>query len=370
MVNSKLKNLVQHIQKKAQEIPSFEGNLFGGMPIQHSTRSTEIVDMQVAMQNLAKTISSTIDYNSLMQSMQHTENVDKKSFNSSLGKDAFSNFIVNRYLRSSNIKGVEYDSNPNKTQMTQKNPSDLKNMFIILDSIMRIGQAKSELQTDGVWGPRTNNALKNIAAVADAIVRLGKDLGIESKSFDSEKVQVLPSLIPEKDTDITGKEKIQRASQITVVLKGIQSLFLDFKQQVLMNPTFRNFIDGEPLFKLGPAQKKSLSVSQEEGQILSDLQTNSTNSGYVQNDASKFNVILPKEYLGQQNVKPFQISGADLVTPESFELWVNRNSILMNLKRQNPQSWNIVAKNILNQIKTQVQQKLQGIPNSPLQEIR
>lgn len=331
----------------------------------------QVRTMQLAIRDLAQTISNTIDYDSLMKTLQgppaqpvQPGPVDKQQqaqYKAQYGKDFFSNFMVDNYLKKSTVHGVEYDTDPKRSKMLDKKPADLKAMFVILDSMRRIGSERVESQADGNWGPRTNNALKNVAAIADAVLKLGSDLGMQSQAFDTNKVAALDSMIPENDTDITPQDKAARAPVIANILKGVKSLFLDFKQQVFMDPTYRNFIEGKTdMFSAGP--KKGTQATEGEKPILADLQQNGFQSRYATHPAAQFQFTLPKEYVPTQYqnmaLKPFTINGGDLASPRFFDLWVEKNQVLANMKKQNPQTWPNVVKMVLDQVRQQIDQKL------------
>jgi hypothetical protein len=327
----------------------------------------DIQKMQKAMQDLAATISSTINYDALMKGLSQPQTADKKQFEQSYGRDAFSNFLVNTFLRGSATKGVEYDTDPKKSKMEDKKPSDLKYMFIVLDSLKRIGPGSKEFSADGNWGPRTNNALRNMGAMAEAITKLGVALGMDSKAFDPSKVAGLDALIPEKDTDISYSEKAQRAPQITQLLKGVQALFTDFREQVLSNPNYRVFIDGEDsLFKVGPAKEKGVDATAGEKKILDDLSTNGARSAYVNHPDAKFTIEMRKDlipYLRGPNPTSSSttISASDLVSQQAFDAWADSHSY-GKIKQSNPESWPAVAQSILAQVTEQVNAKMAGKP--------
>jgi hypothetical protein len=336
------------------------GGYYGAKPV---------IDMQAALQNLAKTISSTIDYNKLIQTMStppgQPSPEDAKDFQAQYGKDMFSNFMVGQYLRRANVHGVEYDTDPKRTKMLDKKPSDLKSMFVILDSMQRIGSEAKESFADGNWGPRTNNALRNAAAIATAVMQLGSELGMQTTAFDPSKITELNSLIPAKDTDISAAEKIQRAPKIAEILNGTNALFKDFKQQVFMDPTYRNFIEGKAsMMTFGPAKDKGVDASEGEKKILNDLQQRGWQSAYASHPSAKMYVSIDKKLIPQQfqniDVKPFEINGGDLVSTQAFDNWVNRNNVLMTIKQQNPDSWPAVIQSVLNQVVEQVKFKLAG----------
>lgn len=325
-----------------------------------------IRNMQDALQKLAQTISATIDYNALLKTMStppgQPSPEDEKTFKSQYGKDMFSNFMVGQYLRRADVHGVEYDTDPKRTKMLDKKPADLKSMFVILDSMQRIGSESKESFADGNWGPRTNNALKNASAIATAVSKLGGELGMESQSFDVKKIGELNTLIPAKDTDISVNEKLQRAPKITEILNGVNALFLDFKQQILMDPTYKNFITGRsPMMTFGPAKEKGMETTDAEKPILADLATNGPRSAWASAPSAQFTITLDKKFVpvqfGRDNLK-ININGGDLVNQKSFESWANETNALKAIKDQNPASWPSVAGSILDQVISQIQQKL------------
>ena len=372
-VKKNLLNIVEQIKKYA-DMPPHPPSGYSAIPRpqmqtaphsqvapQHSAPaviSKAVQQMQLAIQNLAKTISSTIDYDALVKSMQSPSNtpgpIDQKNFEAQYGKDMFSSFMVNNYLRRADVKGVEYDTDPHRNKLLDKKPSDLKSMYIILDTLKRIGSQSSEEFADGRWGERTNNALKNISAIATAVMTLGNELGMESNAFDVDKIKELNQLIPDKFTDINQAEKDERAIEIYKIVEGVKILFVDFKQQILMNPTYRNFIEGKaPLMTIEP-HKAVAEITANEKQLL---------DRYSHLPNTMFQFELPKEYLPAQFQtifagKPFDITATNLVNPQAFDQWINSNNILMNIKQNNPESFNNIVKLILNQIQSQVNQRL------------
>lgn len=337
----------------------------GGGGVGYSPQGIRV--MQDALQNLAKTISATIDYDALIKTMStppgQPSPEDEGTFKAQYGKDMFSNFMVGQYLRRADVHGVEYDTDPKRTKMIDKKPSDLKSMYVILDSMRRIGSEPKESFVDGNWGPRTNNALRNAAAIANSVMKLGGELGMESTAFDASKIGELNSLIPAKDTDISMGDKLQRAPKIAEILNGVVTLFKDFKQQVFMDPTYRNFIEGKAsMMNFGPTKEKGLEASEGEKKILTDLQQRGWQSPYASHPAAKFAITIDKQHIPQQfqniDVKPFDISGGDLVSTQAFDNWVNRATVLMAIKQQNPDSWPDVVKSVLEQVVSQIQAKL------------
>lgn len=392
MSNKRLKDLVKEIHKlagpnagapppnqsgqKAQPAKAAPtpGGARPASPGQVRPRGTPVAtgagikQMQTAVHNLAKMMSSTINYDNILSSLKSPAGADKKEFEASYGRDAFSNFMVNRYLRNADTKGAEYDTDATKTKMQDKHPSELKGMFAVLDGLRRIGKGGTEFEIDGAWGPRTNNALRNVAAIADSVVKLSRDLGIQSKAFDVNKIAGLAKLIPAKDSEITPQEKQKRAPEITELLNGVQTLFTEFKQQVLRNPNYKNFIEGEvPMFQVGPNKKKEgPDLDDGEKPIYEDLKQNGNQSRYVKDTNNAIvpvaNISLPPQYTAGKQVPAVPITGADLVDTNTFNAWVARTPALAALQKNNPQTWGNVIKLVLQQTKQQISQKLSGQP--------
>jgi len=394
MTKTNIKELVQQIKKMAQAAPpppagailappsaNSAGSGIGTGVRERQTGSTgapnkSIAQMQSALQNLAKTISATIDYNALVKTMQAPPTTaqqqqlgpgqqaqDVEKFKAQYGKDMFSNFMVNKYLRNSPVQGVEYDNT--KTQMNDKNPTTpLKSMYNILETMQRVGNPKvGEQFVDGVWGPRTNNALQNATAIAIAVTQLGTDLGMEGIKLNPNTLgESFGQLVPKNANDIDQKEKLANAVSLISLLDYVNTLFLNFKQQVFQQPALRNLIEGKaPFMTIGPDKGAAGVATGGEIPILKDLQQNGARSGYVNQANTGFNVTLSKQLIPPQfqnaplDIRP--ITGADLVSKEAFENWVNNSKTLSNIKNNNPATWPSVAVSILDQVKAQASQK-------------
>lgn len=343
--------------------PSTPAAVGGGS---RSLKDPQIEKMQTALQNLAVTISHTVDYDAMVNAMQNPgapgENQDQ--FKAQFGKDMFSNFMVNRYLRNSPVKGVEYDSDPNKVSMQQKNPSDLKSMYNILNTMKRIGNPRfGEIFADGIWGPRTNNSLLNAAAITDAVAKLGKDLGMHT-TIDLNKVEELKTLIPASDADIDQEEKAKRAPQISAILTAARELFLEFRDQVLRHPAYANLIEGHaPIATIEPDMGHA---NGEEQPIFNDIKQKGTNSTYVSQPGSSFTVTLMPQFIPTQfqnaPMNSLQLTAADLLNMDTFTAWAKNNAVLANIMEHNPQTWPRVATTFLDQIKSEIAQKMGTAP--------
>jgi hypothetical protein len=315
------------------------------------TRSPIIKEMQEKMQKLADIISEQIDFDSLFQGISYPQASNLQNISKSLGRSSFSNFMVLSYLRDSTVKGVEFDPDPKKSKLSQKMPSDLKNMYVVLDSIKRLGSESNEFALDGIWGPRTNNSLRNIVAIADAILRISDDLGFEVKSFNSSQLKDLQSMIPLTDKDISLQEKNMRAPLISKYLDDLSSLFKEFNEEILNSPYNKQQIEGASFVTYKKSKTKDVpDMSDDEKNIYLDLVKNKNQSFYVQPDQAKFKIDLG---IGT----PFIITAADLLDAQSLDNWASRNSYT-NEWRKNPEHWKTVVDQIIKQVRQQINQQL------------
>mgnify|MGYP003403109473 CR=1 FL=1 len=311
--------------------------------------------MQLEMIKLSDIISNQIDFKTMLQGMQNPQNADMQGREKTFGRSSFSNFMVGSYLRNSDVKGVEFDPDPKKSNINQKTPSDLKNMFIVLDSIKRVGSGSKnkEFSDDGVWGPRTNNSLKNIIALTDAILRLSTDLDFPMKSYTNSNLNQLKGLIPSdkliplKETN----ENYKLAEEITKHLQSMGVLFKEFNENILNSPYNKQQIEGAPFITYKKTQEKTEpNFSDDEKAIHSDLVVKKNESSFANHPDAKFTVNLGA---GQS----FVITAADLLNAQSLDAWANKNTTL-KAWRQDIAHWTTVLKEIVKQVRQQVDAKL------------
>ncbi len=313
-------------------------------------QSPVIIEMQNAIIKLATAIDTNIDYDGLTKSLSSGTGVDLASYNT----DALSNFMAITYMRDSDIKGEEYDTDKKRSKVEEKRPSELKSMFGILDTIKRIGTGKSEFKPDGSWGPRTNNALQDVSALVSAIMRLGTDLGMQSRAFDVNKLSQLSELIPPDHNSISIQEKLSRAKQITPLLKGAYALYMDYKQQILSKPTYKRFIEGAPLLTISPGKEKQPQINyvNDEKAIFDNL------LDYVQLPFSSFKINIPG-INGE-----VEINALDISSKTTFEQWLKKYPQMMEITQNDPSKWQSMAQSILNKVISKATQAATAYSNA------
>lgn len=224
---------------------------------QNNVVSAAIKEMQTAMQTLAEAV--IVDAESGTMSFKPRDTVQSSATaNVKSSKKSFNDFIAEQYLGALNEdkKGVEWTKDPKITTLPEKNRSqtDIYELDVVMDTLRRIGTSSKEFKIDGNWDFRTNNALKNIMGFAYGLLQLEGDFGLENNLYTYEDWQNFSDLmsgytVQGNTVMLSPKDKMTRAQNITKHLKGINSLYNHFRQQVLARPEFRPTIEGKRPFE-------------------------------------------------------------------------------------------------------------------------
>ena len=305
------------IKKIAQELedmpgtpaPAPSGDDLGEMgapvpttPSSGSYASPVVKSMQAQLQGLAQDVMSWVNMSDM--SKQQTDATHTS------GRVGFSDFITKNYLSHSDVPGVEFDSDPTKTQMSQKSPTDPRHLNVVMDTMQRIGNPQSgEFQIDGKWGPRTNAALRNAYAYAFALLKLSVDFHFRP-TFTEQDLNQLKEMIPLDYKETSPTKKIEDAPKITNLLKNVREMFYQVKQHVLEKPANQAYIEGDqpvhtykapPTIKLDPQTLQSMS----------------------QQFDSRLRVSL-KDTEGKDIAIPIAVS--DLVSKQALQAWQQKNA--------------------------------------------
>lgn len=233
---SKNKNIINYIQKYASPPPKGRDgkpvNQPARLPINKSPKAgvapvklNAIGKMQGQIIALAQSISSST-------------------------KD-FNDFMVEAYSNESYIKGEEWDPGQKYHTKQTRLASPLIRLDNVVDQLKKIGSPQNPIKEDGNWDERTQNALKNVWAFADALVRVYEDFGstFTNPQFTKADLQALGDLIPktpvdrpEEVRDLNAKDKDEKAKLITPLLDRLTDFYRSFSKKILDNPIYRPFI--------------------------------------------------------------------------------------------------------------------------------
>lgn len=226
------------------------------------------------------------------------------------GRMSFADFITQHFTRDSDIPGVEFDWDPSKTEMTQKDPSKPTRTNVVMDTMTRIGNPtlpgqKPEFAIDGDWGPRTNASLRNAYAMAFGLLEMAKEFNFHPRAFSPRDREALKALIPFTSKEISFQEKDKRAKDIIPLLRAVRNLFQETEDHILNNTGFTPYIEGtQPYVTYGAGSAPSPAKIDE----LNKKFTNIRVTGNVDGRS----VTLP-------------IAVSDLVSPQTLQTWQQKN---------------------------------------------
>lgn len=182
----------------------------------------------------------------------------------------FNDFIAEQYLATSDIHGSEFSTVKEDVKKQDKKPTDIMEMQVVLETLQRIGSQSSELKADSLWDWRTNNALKNIYAFADALIRITKDFGkTNAKSFNDNDLKKMRENIPgEKNPKLSNQDKLNRAKVLTPLIEKLTNFYQYYVKAIATHPGYSRFISGKiPYAKFTPGGKDDRSLTDAEKKL-------------------------------------------------------------------------------------------------------
>lgn len=209
-----------------------------------------VKQMQQTMQELARVVMRDSESAYMPKRPDDFSQVQAPE-STKIGKDAFNNFLAENFMSDlpEGQRGVEWSKDPNITSMKDKKVGEtsIYELDVVMNTIKRIGNPKSELVVDGIWGPRTNNALLNIRAFTYALLQVEGQLGLPNNIYTVKDLNNFTNDLSNYDKT-SSEEKKERATRITENLKKIIILYNDFRRQVLSRPDFRQYIENQKAF--------------------------------------------------------------------------------------------------------------------------
>lgn len=295
----------------ARPVPAGSATTPGARPVAPNMGSgvPQVKKMQQSLIDLAQSVSSQINIQDLAGGGQQEAGEASQ-------RDSFNNFVTKHFMGASDVAGTEFDPDPNKTQLDQKSPSAPHRMLTVMNTMSRIGNPKTgEMTVDGKWGLRTNAALRNAYAFAFAMLQLAGSFQSPPKAYTQSDLARFKQLIP-PDEMVTPVVKldanaIQVSLELTQHLKAIQQMYGEIKGDILQNPQYQTFIEGNTPF--ATYKKKGPGFNQQEKQMHDQLA--SGNPQY--NRTFNFMVRSPDGKASMEG----HISLADLMSAEAFKKW-------------------------------------------------
>lgn len=204
--------------------PSQKDGDGGDKSIQPSTYTSgklaSVIEMQKAIRDFALVLIPTADtsskYSVDAREEGKTYEAKKSIF---LPSSGLAQFFVSQYIKDP-AKTMSFSMDPKQKELKQKQLKPSLFFNTIQDTLKRIGGASNEQKPDGIWGPRTLAAVKNVYQLATALLTFSKDMGYSGDvKFDDAALQRFQQALPaENITDpsrqMSAKEQNERADTL------------------------------------------------------------------------------------------------------------------------------------------------------------
>jgi hypothetical protein len=239
-----------------------------------------------------------------------------------------------------------------KTGTPGKETEEVKDYQAAVDSIRLIGRSKEETKPDGIWGRRTQTAIKNISIISGDLIQLATDIeytgGAEYTSSD--KTQ-LDSAIPDADSPYSEgiRDLGERANKITPILKKLNTFAKNLHQHLVDTYTqYERKADpfaATPTDIVGPGRFEADEFDSDRMNSIKPFNIEYSNKMFniSLSDLSDFSVLSEKikKVVGEPNFNQWMVNDY-----EAF-LIKAKAEILKNLKEQRQ----ILSPQVANKIK-------------------
>jgi hypothetical protein len=336
----------------------------GGGAISTSVSYTPVLEMQKSIQNLARVVTNyktkTVR-KPIPNKPGQTENVEVLT-EEDPRKD-FNDFVAEQYTNGAAIHGVEFDPSEDAISRDQKRPTENIDMDSVLDGLRRIGSPKpGEKVPDGIWDFRTQNAVMQVYALADAMVQITSFMGAmpqrANSTFTANDLQKFAAAIPKvKEYPATSKSneflnklspenKKHSAEVIAPLVDKLANFYQYYSKYVVDHPAYKAAVQGKtPLITAKPGGEDRGSLSPEYSNAAKDLsKLTLTNIALPSKDGKPVNFpSLPLTYL--QDIKSFR---SLMLSPE-----LGYDEADINNSETQAKILNIISKHITNKLATE-----------------
>jgi sulfur transfer protein SufE len=290
------------------------------VPSTSSEEQSAVQQMQQAVVDFAHTLQAS--------PIGHQVGQQETSGGSYLGgTDPFGEFLVEHYIQPIN-KTTGQVIIPTDLAMPQRKETATPAITFrgLIDSMMLMGTPaipgapRMEQKPDGVWGWRTQNALRSVAQVASALYQFMNDLNMKAGFDFGAKLHEYVNLAKAAQTKAHQAPPIRYAvgeeaglaSQLTPLIKQFTQLARQFKQHVLSNERYKSYIDQSKSLAKYETTEANLTPQQQE--IL-----NENLDAWVPGFAPHGDPSKP-DYLTENPPIKFR----DLASPAAFQQWMNK----------------------------------------------
>lgn len=223
-------------------------------------RSTPIANMQKAIQDFAE---KAVAYQKGKPERDKSGKIVYKISDEDDKRRHFNDFLAEQFSASADIHGSEFSTDLGAISKSDKLPTDIIQLNNIINGLQRIGPGSREFSLDGNWDFRTNNAIRNVYAIATALVAANEALGgaapNDPRVFRRADLAKLKSLIPTEPDPAKSKETpatlSAKAEQITPLIEKLTRFYSYYSKSIMDHPDYKRYInDDRPLLTVKPGQ--------------------------------------------------------------------------------------------------------------------
>jgi hypothetical protein len=295
-------------------------------------RSTAIQQMQTALQSLYGAFKNYPMFNKKPNYREEDKGQKGAEYTESFehGSDSFLTTMMNRHVNKADMVGT-----PDMSVQDAKEGKSF-DLIKLLESLKTFGKGLNK--PDGAWGPYTNNALKNLYAITQAMLGVLSNLNVRQDVYTNKDLEELKENIPEDPKKIQDADA--SATAITKNIAKVKMLLGSFVNATVgenskLAPYINQQKPFETTFNKKPVDSRSLvgyNVSQSQVPVL--------------------NIQVPRDPMHpEQGTVPLLLG--NLATPQDFKEFVNKSGIMVDHKKpSDKESMNKIIETIENKIKT------------------
>lgn len=255
------------------------------------------------------------------------------------GFNPFGNFLMNNYIKTKGHQYLNVDLEQPDREAKDIGSVDAKNIRGLIQTMKHIGTpeptaapkpgekkpvGRGENVPDGIWDVRTNNALRNIAALMSALLNFAKDMGKNVQGYNITDLTNFKNGILSAPEQVAPARKEAIAGNMFLHIKKMEEYYNSFKEQILDNPKYKTFISQQNAFSTIKMDKDKLKQVTDPKEWISKLQSvntlGQTSKAKAYYDAHKDQ--SPTNYFGVEvkfNDKPMRFNYSQLSDVNAFK---------------------------------------------------
>lgn len=216
----------------------------GAAPAAPTTRSN------VPTSNIGRPVSNTSSITKMQAALQSLAQMASSA-------QTFDSFLTKHYLRNDTVSNsVEFGPKP---QVNVPEQTDSSKLSWVMDNMHKVATMKDF--ADGSWGKMTNDSLINALALAEGLFNVAKEFKLPIHSYNEAALNKVRQAI-QSSNNLTPQQKAEDAEPLTEHLTAIKRLYNEVKQELLLNHSYRAYVENKKPYVQYKQQSQELSPDQ------------------------------------------------------------------------------------------------------------